>query len=77
MSYCRFSTDSDIYLIATGDGRGHPRWECMVCLLAPEGRGYVTATRAAMYRHLLDHRKHGHKVPESALDRLAQEISEE
>lgn len=69
MSYCRWAKGvSDVYVIATGDG--------YLCVDCEETDGY-TETPRAMLAHLEHHRARGHLVPESALERLREEMAEQ
>jgi len=74
MSYCRMNgKDSDVYFLPTFDGL-----ECCACRLTPERNGQYGSkyfkTRSRARAHLLRHREAGHKVPESAIKRLTDEI---
>jgi hypothetical protein len=71
MSYCRNNgQDSDVYVIATANGRMEPGWSCCGCDKEPN----FFPSREGMVEHLLQHRTSGDKVPERALERLRQEI---
>ena len=72
MSYCRFSSFSDLYVIATQWG-----YECLNCSLAEDDDAVVwhCKTRMELYKHLLDHRDKGHKVPADAIRRIMAEIA--
>jgi hypothetical protein len=75
MSYCRFGWDgSDVYVFFNSENK----FECCGCLLKNNNeRGYfVCKTEKQMINHLLKHRKKGHSVPQEAIDRLSEEISE-
>lgn len=69
MSYARFG-EGDVYVIGSGDGL-----ECLNCSLM-KGRIAFCATPQEMLRHLVEHKKLGHKVPSRALTRLHKEITE-
>ena len=70
MSYCRFSPFSDLYVIAT-------EWdfECLNCSLIDKHVIWSCKTRMELYKHLLDHRDKGHKVPADAIRRIMAEIA--
>jgi len=68
MSYCRWSEDSDVYVIQSGDVI-----ECLGCSLkAIEATEFIF--RRDAIRHLETHIELGHRVPESAIRRLRREI---
>ncbi|MBW3571377.1 MAG: hypothetical protein KY467_09740 [Gemmatimonadetes bacterium] len=69
MAYCRFGRDSDVYVYAIEGGV-----ECCRCRLL-DGRWFKAPDAAQMMEHLLAHRAAGHRVPESALDELRQELA--
>ena len=74
MSYCRNNgKDSDVYIVATcsPDDSCIPGWWCCGCKNIED----FFLTREKMIEHLLQHRKDGDKVPESALERLRREIA--
>jgi hypothetical protein len=76
MSYCRANgTDSDVYVIATSDGK-KAVWECVGCSLTKERYGKTAHTRTQMLCHLTHHRGVGDKVPQRAIDRLNRERDE-
>lgn len=80
MSYCRWGTDSDVYVYGTqfydkDRGRIIDVILCCDCKLSSAADDYYE-TPGDMLAHLLEHRKLGHKVPESALERLREEESE-
>lgn len=66
MSYCRFSADSDVYVIHNQETG---LWECVGCKHDPD---VLTAfsTRDELRDHLMDHLISQHKVPKYAIDRL-------
>lgn len=72
MSYCRFSRDSDVYVIRNTSGM----WECVACHRTPDVHVQF-ATKQEIHGHLLEHLFDNDKVPEEALDRLNEEIREE
>ena len=82
MSYCRKNgVDSDVYVIGTKLG-----WECLAYPNPENGPSVIgvpmrvcgfSLTREGMLKHLLNHRAEGDKVPQSALDRLREEIAAE
>jgi hypothetical protein len=67
MSYCRFSSDSDVYLYLSV----HGWYGCCACGLADDVR-LKTAKEAI--DHLAEHVAAGDAVPESAFDRLLEEV---
>ncbi len=69
MSYCRFARDSDVYVFESELGI-----ECCRCRLLG-GRWFRVQGPAEIIAHLLEHRAAGHKVPESALDELREEVA--
>lgn len=71
MSICRFAWDnSDVYVYGIGDGA----YTCCGCTLTEAGfNGGVEAT----IRHLLDHLKAGHVVPDYAINLLLEEFNGE
>ena len=81
MSYCRMSKNSDVYVIATGDGKGNAAWECVACPLAPEDeKGHPSPllhSRVDMISHLAEHLAANHKVPARAIIRLAKELAKD
>jgi hypothetical protein len=84
MSYARFGADSDVYVFESVEGV----FECCGCRLHARGlaphliashpqmlwEGWRCASRTEMISHLLSHREDGDEVPQSAIDRLSQEI---
>jgi hypothetical protein len=71
MSYCRFAWDnSDVYVF----GIGNNEFQCCGCLLQEHSSFYCNG-QEAMIKHLLEHRKAGHVVPQHAIDRLKEELS--
>jgi len=71
MSYCRFSSRSDLYLIATNGG-----FECLACKLIPEEySSWHGKSHREAYEHLLAHRDRQHKVPADAIRRIMAEIA--
>lgn len=70
MSYCRFAWDgSDVYVFFNGDNE----FECCACRLAGN---FVCKTEKQMIKHLSEHRKKGHCVPQEAIDRLSEELEQ-
>jgi len=69
MSYCRWSDESDVYLYAHVAGG----WECCGCFLEEQT---TMTTLQDVLDHLQAHRDAGHKVLESAFDRVRSEIEE-
>lgn len=65
MSYCRYSDDSDVYVISSG------RY-IFTCFCHPT---FVCKTRQEMLAHLQEHIANGDKVPQRAIDRLNKEIA--
>ena len=83
MSYCRMSENSDVYLVATGEGE-RSFWSCVGCHLARRqilGQVEVAWTELATLQealqHLYKHRAEGDKVPGRAIKRLRKEIAAE
>jgi hypothetical protein len=70
VAYAHLSPRSDVYVILTEDGV-----TCMNCTLNEDARHTITATPAAMIRHLLDHRAAGDKVQDETLQSLTDDIS--
>lgn len=68
MSYCRLSKESDVYVFAHAAGG----IECCACSLN-DGRYINCPTPEAMLRHLEQHQRAGHKVPQHAIERLQRE----
>ena len=72
MSYCRFSEDSDLYVVGMQDG-----YQCINCKLMPdEYASWSAKTRTELFAHLMDHKDCGDKVPHSAIMRITKEISD-
>lgn len=65
VSYCRFSSDSDVYLYLSPRG-----YVCCGCLLADEE---AFATPCDATAHLKRHIEAGHQVPPSAIEKLCAE----
>ncbi len=76
MAYCRMSEDSDVYVIATMEGKNKV-WECVGCTLTKEHYGKTAHTRTQMLTHLTHHRGVGDKVPTHAVARLQRERQED
>ena len=71
MSYCRVSTDSDVYVFYnTGDF-----YECCGCRFG--GPSPMLRTATEMLEHLRKHQEAGHKVPQYAIDGLKEDAEEE
>ena len=76
MSYCKFSKDSDVYMLP-----GAKYIECVTCEFATSvgvtslGVRYHDKHSTALF-HLLDHMAAGHQVPLHALERLIYEWAE-
>ncbi len=69
MSYCRKNEESDVYMYATESDI-----VCQECKII-SGKDDICCPNAyKALRHLLWHRREGHKVPQSAIDRLEGEI---
>lgn len=71
MSYARFGPDSDVYVFFNTSGV----MECCACSLQ-HGDTWTCATAAKMLDHLRHHQHAGHKVPPSAMMRLAADAQE-
>ena len=76
MSYCRFGDDSDVYLYPHVNGH----FECCACRLMGLEKGLAMHKSKKMTNlsevlvHLTKHKKKGHKVPDSALGRVLDEL---
>ncbi len=69
MSYCRHGPDSDVYVIGHTDG-----FECVNCREKDEHVSWYGKDHGELFHHLLvDHIAKGHKVPNSAMDRIVME----
>lgn len=70
MSYARWSSDSDIYLFQTVEGK----YECCAYMLAEiEWDSHVMNNIQETIEHVNEHISVGHKVPQYAIDRLYEE----
>jgi len=84
VSYCRWGEDgSSVYVfgVGTGETDADDYLVCMGCVAqveeGDEFRGSFTCkTPAEMLSHLLAHRERGDVVPESAIERLREEMNE-
>lgn len=74
MSYCRFAWDgSDVYVFFNGDNE----FECCACRLKGCLAGsFICKTEKQMIKHLLEHRKKGHCVPQESINRLLEELEQ-
>jgi len=76
MSYCRRHEEIDLYVVGNCDGY----ITCYACrLLSSKARSLKDCCprfrkRSRVIKHLLMHRKAGHKVPDYAIDLLEREI---
>ena len=70
MSYCRFASDSDVFLLSTRDGI-----ECLECRLEGGVTYRALPTKHDAVLHLVEHLAVGHRVPVRAFDRLLTEIA--
>lgn len=70
MAYARFGPHSDVYVYE--DVRGFLC--CMRCDISDD-RETRTKSRGEMIKHLEDHRRAGHKVPDEATDELRAEVA--
>lgn len=68
MSYCRFSHDSDVYLIASGYGG------FQIYLKGGGAEGFDTRQETLDY--LLELQKTGLKIPDYALNKLREELEQ-
>lgn len=68
MSYCRWDTDSDIYLYHSIDNQ----YVCCGCKLID--KGFACNDIPTMLKHLDAHRAADHDVPQRAIDRLKREL---
>lgn len=66
MAYCRWSKDSDVYVILLESGK----YQCCGCRL---GGSFATDDPNKMILHLGDHVEAGQKVPDLAIARLRKE----
>lgn len=72
MTYCNFSEDSDVSVFR--DAKVPQAIWCDWCsLVGPIGS--IALSEQEMIDHLLEHRKAGHKVPESAIQKLKEEVT--
>ena len=70
MAYCRFS-DGDVYIFPHVAGG----FECCGCALHETSWG--CETRLEMMQHMREHKMAGHRVPYSAIERIAVEFLDE
>ena len=68
MSYCRWSHDSDVYVIASGYGG------FQIYLKGGDAEGFTT--RQETLNYLSELQKKGLKIPDYALNRLQEEIDQ-
>lgn len=71
MSYARMGNDSDVYVLAISEGL-----TCMACRLLGDDLASYNGDEKQMLRHLTQHRKNGHKVPQRTFDRIMREMEE-
>jgi len=72
MSYCSFGEDSDVSVFR--DPKVKMAIWCDWCkLVGPTG--FIALSEKEMINHLLEHRKEGHKVPESTIQKLKEEVT--
>ena len=64
MSYCRFGSDSDVYIYTDGS-----YLICESCKIK-DGKTFATKRRSRMLSHVDDHIGVGHKVPQGAIDEI-------
>ena len=81
MSYARWGCDgSDVYVYATkypdrdNKGRVVERWVCQHWVDEGGPPSFYAKTHQEMIDHLLGHRERGDTVPESAFERLREEM---
>ncbi len=79
MSYAAWNVDgSDVYVIEMrpllAANRPRPEWVCVECSFGRDQE--VHPTRRSMLAHLREHREAGDVVPDYALERLMDEITE-
>src|SRR3954470_9120399 len=70
MSYCRFGSDSSVYVYAGSyelDERELMYWDCCGCSLTDN---FKADNPSEMITHLMRHREAGHMVPDYAIERL-------
>ncbi len=75
MSYCRFGSDSDVYMYVRAEGI-----ECCGCKLQKFGDGKrfpLLNSTAEAIGHLEDHETAGQLVPQYAYDELKSEATNE
>ena len=76
MSYCRFSSESDVYLYGHVEGL----FECCSCKLQRFVKNSTMHKSVKLWNlsevlvHLMKHKKKGHKVPDHALKRVMDEM---
>ncbi len=71
MIYCRKGLrGSDVYVYPSSDGL-----ECCDCSLF--SGAYSTCMRSEMIKHLEEHRRSGHCVPQDVFERLKREIDKD
>jgi hypothetical protein len=70
MSYARWGAESDVYVFGTGD-----RLICCECTLDVVDGSFICDTPLEMIAHLVTHVVAGHRVPYSAVGRLADEAA--
>lgn len=75
MSYCRFGSDSDIYLYSSTYRDGSAVWVLMYGRQSGVCTEEITS-RKGVYDRLLTLRTQGLVIPDRALDRLQHEMTE-
>ena len=71
MSYCRFGSDSNVYLYDAATGG----WHCCACWLSPERNTWLH-TLGEVLAHLQAHVDAGHLVPQRAIGYVLEEIAQ-
>lgn len=72
MAYARGSSDSDVYIFHHAGG-----WlECYQCPMLKDRKCFKAYSRQGMIGHIEEHLAKGDKVPDWAIKRLTEEITE-
>lgn len=77
MSYARPGSDSSVYVWAGVDAAGEPLYFCDSCVLCVEPKYFRTKSLQALWDHLKEHRRAGHKVPDRAFAEIARDMQKE
>jgi hypothetical protein len=74
MSYCRWGTESNVYVFGLDDDNGKIIYRCQCCALSHAKNDNTDVwTPEEMIAHLEKHRAAGHKVPDRAIELLKSE----